>query len=183
MHKTDLSKYDNSFYNPGASFLTRLFWYCINAAVFNTYCPFISIKIFLLKLFGAKVGTGVVIKPRVHIKYPWNLNVGDNVWIGEGVWLDSLGQILIGSNSCISQGAMLICGNHNYTKSSFDLMVRDIKLEDGVWIGAGAYVFGGVTCKSHSVLTAGSIATGDLDVFSIYQGNPAEKIKDRIISE
>lgn len=183
MQKTDLNKFNNSWYNPGASWLTRVLWYCVNAAFFNSYFPFSSIKIFLLKMFGAIVGSGVVIKPKVNIKYPWNITLGDNAWIGENVWLDSLGKIIIGANSCLSQGAMLITGNHNYKKSSFDLMVGDIIVEEGSWIGTGAVVCTGVTCKSHSVLTAGSVATDDLEPYSIYQGNPAVKIKVRNISE
>ncbi|MBI4930116.1 MAG: colanic acid biosynthesis acetyltransferase WcaF [Bacteroidetes bacterium] len=183
MLKTDLSKFNNSWYNPRASWITRVIWYCINACIINSNCPFNFIKIFFLRMFGAKVGSNVVVKPRVNIKYPWNVSIGDNVWIGERVWLDSLGKINIGSNSCISQGAMLICGNHNYKKSSFDLIVGDIILEDGVWIGTGAIVCAGVTCQSHAVLAAGSVATDILEAYSIYQGNPAAKIKERILSE
>lgn len=97
------------------------------------------------------------------------------------MWLDSLGKISIGNNACISQGAMLICGNHNYKKSTFDLIVGNIELEEGTWIGTGAVVCGNVICSSHSVLTAGSVAASNLDAYSIYQGNPAVKIKDRII--
>ncbi|HEY4800243.1 MAG TPA: WcaF family extracellular polysaccharide biosynthesis acetyltransferase [Bacteroidia bacterium] len=182
MVSTDLSKYNNDWYKPGASLLKRMLWYGINACFFNSYCPFYSLKIFLLKIFGAQVGRNVVVKPKVNVKYPWNIAIGDHTWIGEGVWLDSLGKIAIGANACLSQNAMLICGNHSYKKQTFDLIVGDITLEDGVWIGAGAMVCAGVTCKSHAVLTAGSVATNDLESYSIYQGNPAVKVKDRIIS-
>ena len=181
MQKTDLSKYNNLWYKTGASLPIRASWYFINASVINTPCPFNFLKIILLKMFGGQVGKNVTIKPRVNIKYPWNISIGDNAWIGEKVWLDSLGKINIGANSCLSQGAMLISGNHNYKKSTFDLIVGDINLKEGVWIGAGAIVCGGVTCKSHSVLTAGSVASNDLEAYSIYQGNPAVKIKDRVI--
>jgi putative colanic acid biosynthesis acetyltransferase WcaF len=133
----------------------------------------------LLRLFGASVGKGVIIKPRVNIKYPWKLTIGNHVWIGEGVWIDNLGEVSIGDHSCISQGAMLLCGNHNYKKSSFDLMVGDIVLEEGVWVGAHAVVCPGVTCHSHSVLTVKSIATSNLESYTIYQGNPAIKVKAR----
>src|SRR3972149_7919935 len=177
MQKTDLSKFNNSWYNPSASWLTRVMWYCTNACFFNSYFPFYSFKIFLLRLYGTKVGCGVVVKPKVNIKYPWNITIGNHAWIGENVWLDSLGKITVGANSCISQGAMLITGNHNYKKINFDLIVKDIILEEGVWIGAGAIVCAGVTCKSHSVLTAGSVATAHLEAYAIYQGNPAVKIK------
>ena len=78
----------------------------------------------------------MVIKPSVNIKYPWRLTIGSFVWIGEGVWIDNLENVVIGDNVCISQGAMLLCGNHNYKKTTFDLIVGSITLEDGVWVGA-----------------------------------------------
>jgi putative colanic acid biosynthesis acetyltransferase WcaF len=135
----------------------------------------------LLRLFGAKIGKGVNIKPRVHVKYPWNLNIGEFTWIGEDVWIDNLVKVDIGSNVCLSQGAMLLTGNHNYKKTTFDLMVGEIVLNDGVWIGAKAVVCPGVTCHEHSVLSVGSIANSDLEARGIYQGNPAQKVKERVI--
>ena len=124
-----------------------------------------------------QIGKGVVIKPSVNIKYPWKLIVGDHVWIGENVWIDNLAEVFISDNVCISQGAMLLTGNHNYKLSTFDLIIGTITLEDGVWIGAKSVVCPGVKCASHSVLTVGSIATKNLEPYIIYQGNPAIKIK------
>jgi putative colanic acid biosynthesis acetyltransferase WcaF len=181
MEKTDLSKYDNSWYHPGRKVVCIL-WYFINVLFLVSHIiPLSGLKIWLLKLFGAKVGHGVVIKPGVNIKYPWKLVIGDYCWIGEDVWIDSLEQVIIGSNVCISQGAMLLTGNHNYKKSSFDLITRAIHLEDGVWIGAKSIVGPGVRCGSHSILTVGSFTSKDLDAYGIYQGNPAVKVRSREI--
>ncbi len=142
--------------------------------------PFYKIKVFFLALFGASVGKNILIKPNVNIKYPWFLEIGNNVWIGEEVWIDNLGKVLIGNNVCLSQGCMLLSGNHNYSKSTFDLVVKDIVLEDGVWIGARSVICGGSVCHSHSVVSVGSVVTGKLDAMAIYKGNPAIKVKDRI---
>ncbi|NNE56264.1 MAG: colanic acid biosynthesis acetyltransferase WcaF [Flavobacteriales bacterium] len=177
--KTDLSTFDNSWYSPGNP-VKRLLWYYINIMFFKSrWLPISRLKGFILRLFGAKVGKGVIIKPAVNIKYPWLLRIGDHSWIGEGVWIDNLADVSIGSHVCLSQGAMLLCGNHDYSKSTFDLMVGKILLEDGVWIGAQAIVCPGVTCSSHSVLSVKSVATKNLDPYGIYQGNPATKQKDR----
>ena len=124
---------------------------------------------------------GVVIKPKVSIKYPWKLTVGDNTWIGENVWIDNLDTVNIGANVCISQGALILSGNHDYSKTTFDLIVKPITIEDGVWIGAKSIVTQGVVCKSHSVLAVNSVASSNLELYSIYKGNPAEKIRDRKI--
>lgn len=182
MKQTDLLSYNNYPYNPGGTSLTRFLWYIVNALVFNSpLFPFYGVKNFLLRLFGAKIGSEVEIKPRVSIKYPWWLTIGNEVWIGENVWIDSLVPVTIGNNICISQGATLITGSHNYKKTSFDLVTKPIILEDGVWIGAFAIVTAGITAGSHSVLTAGSVATKNLEPYSVYQGNPAVKIRERVI--
>jgi putative colanic acid biosynthesis acetyltransferase WcaF len=115
----------------------------------------------------------------VNIKYPWRLEIGNFVWIGEEVWIDNLGQVKIGDHTCLSQGCLLLCGNHNYRKETFDLMVGDITLEEGVWIGAGAIVGPGVHAASHAVLEAGSVSGKNLDAWTIYRGNPAQRVKSR----
>jgi putative colanic acid biosynthesis acetyltransferase WcaF len=176
---TNLSTYSNTWFNPGAGILKRGVWYILNACFINSPNPFNGLKIALLRTFGASVGTNVTIKPSVNIKYPWRLVIGNSVWIGEQVWIDNLENVQIGNNVCISQGALLLCGNHNYKKSTFDLMTGKIILEDGCWIGARAIVCGGVTCFSHSVLTVNSVTSGNLAEYSIYSGNPAVKVKDR----
>jgi putative colanic acid biosynthesis acetyltransferase WcaF len=177
---SDLSKFNNSWYNPGANILKRCLWYVVNFLIFkSSWLPVSGVKIVLLRMFGASIGKNVNIKPSVNIKYPWRLFIGNYVWIGENVWIDNLDDITIGSNSCISQGAMLLCGNHNYKKESFDLITGKIILEEGVWIGAKAIVCPGVTCHSHSVLSVGSVATHDLEASFIYQGNPALRVKSR----
>jgi len=179
MTKTNLSKFNNSWYHPGGNAIKRLCWYFTNAVWINSAFPINGIKLFLLRLYGAKIGNGVVIKPHVNIKYPWKLEVGNDVWIGEYVWIDNLGEVKMEDNVCVSQGALLLCGNHNYKKEIFDLIVGDITLEQGVWIGAKATVCPGVTCKSHSVLAVGSVATTDLDTYSIYQKKKKKKIRER----
>lgn len=181
---TQLSSYDNSWYNPGGGAAKRILWYFTNVLFFiNPLNPLSGVKVRLLRLFGAKIGKGVVIKPGVNIKYPWNLSVGDYSWIGEDVWIDNLAHVAIGSNVCISQGAMLLCGNHNYKRPTFDLMVKPIVIEDGAWVGAQSTVCPGVTMHSHSVLAVGSIASKDLMPFSVYRGNPAVKVAERVMFE
>lgn len=175
-------EYDNSWYYPGAGFLKRTLWYYCNSLFMHCYWnPLSCLRVFLLRFFGAKIGKHVVIHPNVNIKYPWFLEVDDYVWIGENVWIDNLAKVHIGIGACVSQGAMLLCGNHNYKKTSFDLIVKDIDIQEGAWIGAKSIVCQGVVASPYSMLCAGSVATHDMDSYSIYQGNPAVKIKERVI--
>ncbi|MGB8194355.1 MAG: putative colanic acid biosynthesis acetyltransferase [Chitinophagaceae bacterium] len=183
--KTDLSSYKNDWYKAEikASRFKQIAWYLTNILFFKNSLNISSgLKVSLLRMFGAKVGKGVVIKPSVNIKYPWKLTIGDHAWIGENVWIDNLADVLIGSNACLSQGAMLLTGNHDFTKSTFDLMVKGIVLEEGAWIGAQAMVCPGITCRSHAVLAACSVATKDLEEYKIYQGNPAVEVRERKIT-
>jgi putative colanic acid biosynthesis acetyltransferase WcaF len=181
--KSDLSLFNNSWYNPGNR-IKIIGWYFINVLFFiNPLNPFSGLKRFLLRLFGCQIGKNVLIKPCVNIKYPWLLEIGDNVWIGEKVWIDNLAKVTIGNNVCISQEAMLLCGNHNYKKRSFDLIIGEIHIEDGVWIGAKSIVCPCIKISSHAVLSAGSVANRNLEPYTIYQGNPAIAIRKRNIKD
>ncbi len=174
----NLSKFDNSWYYPGHGLLVRITWYFFNAIFFlNPLNISSNLKIVLLKLFGARIGKGVILKPRINVKYPWNLEIGNNSWIGENVWLDSLAHIKIGNNVCISQGVYLCTGNHNWTDPAFGLIVKPITIKDGTWIATGAIVLPGVTISSHSILTAGSVISKDTEPYMIYSGNPAVPVK------
>lgn len=183
MYKVDLGTFSTSNFDKGANTLKIVMWYFTNALfVRASWNPFMRIKIFFLKIFGAKIGKELVIKNNVNIKFPWKLTVGNNVWLGENAWIDNLDEIIIGNNVCVSQGALLLTGNHDYTLSTFDYRNAPIIIEDGAWIGAKTVVCPGVKVQSHAILTVGSTATKDMEAYGIYQGNPAQKIRIRNIT-
>ncbi|MFI3305854.1 MAG: WcaF family extracellular polysaccharide biosynthesis acetyltransferase [Rikenellaceae bacterium] len=182
MKRVDIASFSANNFEKGAGVAKRLLWFVVNALIVRAaWNPQMGVKLLLLRLFGAEIGRGVVIKDRVNIKSPWQLIVGDNVWLGEGIWIDNLDRVTIGSNVCISQGALLLTGNHDYTSRNFDYRNGAITLEDGVWIGARSIVCPGVRAQSHSILTVGSVATSNLAPYAIYQGNPATKLRTREI--
>lgn len=182
--KVDLSKYDehNIAYKQSidASYLKQLLWFfCSLLFVRNPLIPFSGFRKIVLILFGAKIGKSPRIRPGVIIKFPWKLNMGDNVWLGENCWIDNMEQVIIGSNSCISQGAFICTGNHNFKSPDFELMAKSVVLAEGVWIGARSVVCPGVHAADQSVLTAGSVITTDMESNTVYQGNPAVKKRNR----
>ena len=180
----DLSSFSNPEFDRGAGRIREFLWLLMNLVVFQL-CPLklYGLKCCVLRLFGAKVGRGVAIKPLAKITFPWKLTIGDYVWIGEECWLLNLERIVIGNNVCISQRAFLCAGSHNYKSQKFDLIVKPIIVEDGAWLGAACWVGPGVTVGSHAVLTAGSVAGKNLEPWGIYQGNPAVLVKKREIQQ
>jgi putative colanic acid biosynthesis acetyltransferase WcaF len=179
----DLSTYRTTGFDRGAGKIKEGLWVVISLVLFRL-CPFSfsALKRTVLRAFGANIGCNVTIKPQVKITFPWKLVVGNHVWLGEECWLLNLERISIGDNVCISQRAFLCTGNHNYKSPTFDLIVKPITLEDGCWIGSGGWVGPGVTIGSHAVLTAGSVAAGNLAAWGIYRGNPAAFVKHRVIA-
>ena len=184
-NKVDLQNFkQNKDISGGNNTLKKVVWYFTSAIFFQSnFFPVSSLKVSLLKLFGAKVGKGVNIKPMVYIKFPWRLEIGNHVWIGEKVWIANEALVKIGNHVCISHECLIMTGGHNFKKKYFDVYANPITIEDGVWLGAQSSVGGGITIGSHAVLAMKSVANKDLEPYGIYRGNPAVKVTERKIED
>lgn len=178
---TRLDLFDNSIgLNRGTSKIKEIFWYLTKVVFFLSAMPYpSSLKVKILKWFGANVGTAVVIKPRVNIHFPWKLTIGNHVWIGEEVFILNFEHIAVGNQVCISQRAFLCGGNHDYKIPSMPYRNGPINLNDGCWVGANVFVGPNVTVGVDSVIAAGSVITKSVENNGIYQGNPLRFVKKR----
>lgn len=170
----DLSRAENPTLAGQRGILWQLAWYVTSVLLFESavHLPY-RFKSWLLRCFGADIGAGAVIKPRVRIKYPWFLKLGANVWIGECVWIDNLCEVIIGDNVCLSQGCYILTGNHDYRSITFRRFTRSVAVHDGCWIGAQSIVCPGSVLGAGTVLAAGSVLSGRTEDGAIYRGNPA----------
>lgn len=181
-NSVDLSRPDNSEYQIGRSRFLWAMWHFLGAPVLRSnLLPISSLKTAVLRLFGAKVGRGVYIKPGVRIKFPWYLSIGDHSWIGEDTWIDNLAHVSIGSHVCISQGAYLCTGNHDWTTSNMKLFRRAIVLRDGCWIGARSTICPGVIVDTAAITSVGSVVTKNIPAYQIWGGSPAIYLRHRVI--
>ena len=183
MQKVYLDQFDNSSWKRGRPIVVEFAWMILSFLFVSSPIPGSGHRRWLLRFFGAKIGSAVVIKPSVKIKFPWRLSVGNHTWIGEGVWIDNLNDVRIGSNACISQDAFLCTGSHDWASSRFSLITEPISIGDGAWVSARSVVGPGVTVGEGAVLSLGSIATKDLAPWGIYFGNPVKKVKLRKIKD
>lgn len=164
----------------GRSRMVEAMWYLCKCFLFLTPLPVPSrFKCSVLRLFGARIGKGVVIKPQVKILFPWKLTVGDHAWIGEEAFILNFEPVTIGAHCCISQRAFLCGGSHDYRQREMPYRNGPISVKDGAWVGAQVFVAPGITIGVETVVTAGSVVTRDLPPKMVCSGHPCLPFKER----
>jgi putative colanic acid biosynthesis acetyltransferase WcaF len=164
----DLGAYQRPVIAGNRNPVWRIAWHVCSALLFqNALVLPSSWKAALLRRFGARVGRGLVVRPRVTIKWPWFLALGDHVWLGEQVWIDNHCLVTLGDSVCISQGAYLFTGNHDYDDPGFRFFCKPVTIEDGAWVGAKAIVCPGSVLRRMSVIGAGVVCSGVTDERSV----------------
>jgi putative colanic acid biosynthesis acetyltransferase WcaF len=136
---------------------------------------------FVLRCFGAKIGSHVNVYPSAWIYYPWNLTAGDWSAIGEDALIYNLGPVTLGQKVTISHRAHLCAGTHDYSKADMLLSKPPIVIRDQVWICADAFIGPGVIVGEGAVVGARAVVTKDVEPWSVVAGNPARFLKKREI--
>ena len=177
----DLSIYKTPKGFRGRPKLIVQLWRLTHVLLFKTSPQFLyGWRRFLLRLFGAKIGKKVIIRPNVEITYPWKVSIGDYSWIGDNVSLYSLGEISIGQNTVISQKCYLCTGTHDYSKRDFPISSKKVEIGNSVWLATDVYVAPGITIHDNVVVGARSSVFKNLNKGKLYYGNPTILIKDRV---
>lgn len=166
-----------------SSFIVQL-WWMVQATIFRISPQFFyEWRNVILRIFGAKIGQGVKIRPTTRITYPWFLEIGDNVWVGDDCVFYNLAKISLGNNVALAHNVYLCTGLHDYQKITFDISAKEIIVEDEVWLPNDVFVGPGVRIGKGSVVGARSSVFTGLPEGMICYGNPAKPIKPRIMND
>lgn len=166
----DLAGFTGAGYDKGRPKLVQALWFAaLNLVFYRWWCP-ARLRVIVLRMFGATIGNGVLIRHRVRVLWPWKLTVGDNCWIGEDAWLLNLEPITIGRDVCLSQGAMLCTGSHDRRSPTFEYDNGPITVADGAWVAVRATVLRGVTVGAGATVAAGAIASRDVPPGAVVVG-------------
>ena len=171
-----LSEFRNLGQNDVKIKIRYFLWFFLLQPIFNSRINSNLSRRNILKLMGAKVGRQVVIRSEIKIHFPWNLEIGDNCWIGEEVWFINHEKIKIGSNVCISQRSIICSGGHDYRSASLEYSHKPIEIKDGAWVCLDAKVLPGVTIGECSVVSAGEIARKSVPDYSMLVGGEIRQI-------
>jgi len=172
MRRQNLKEYKTpQSWQRGASIFKEILWVIMFKPIVKSSFPGSQWRRFCLIIFGADLGKGIKFNSSLNVTMPWRLKIGDFCWIGEETWIDNLALVSISENVCISQGVYLCTGNHNYKKTSFDLIVKPIIIDSDVWIGAKSVIGPGYKIGKGSIITLGSVISQNIPENSLYKNN------------
>jgi len=181
MHKVqDLARFQLPPDFRGRSAVVVQLWWIVRDTLFLCSPQFMyGWRNALLRLFGAKIGKGVMLRPTVRITYPWKLKIGDNVWCGDFVELYTLGEIEIGADVVVSQNSYICAASHDHTVPTFDIYTKRVIIEPEVWVAADVFVGPGVRIGRGAVIGARSTLLSDAPEMMIMAGSPAKVVRPR----
>jgi putative colanic acid biosynthesis acetyltransferase WcaF len=183
-NRVRLDLYSQDGYSRGRSGAIVLLWWFVQGTLFRySPHPLYGWRRFLLRLFGARIGKGVLVRATARFTYPWKVAIGDHSWVGDYAEFYSLDRIAVGSHCVISQYAYLCTGTHDMTDERFGLVTSPIRIGDGAWIASGAFVYPGVTVGEMGVAAARSTVTRDIPPCEVHAGTPARYRKHRFAAE
>jgi len=172
-----LSEFTGAGYQRGASLPKQILWLSVSRSILMRWWMPNRVRVAILRAFGAKIAPGVSVRHDVKIHWPWKLTVGKDSWIGEGVWILNLEPVTIGSDTCVSQAAMLCTGSHDRRSPSFEFDNAPIVIGDCVWVAARATVLRGVTVADAATIGAHTVVSRDVPAGATVLATRAEVVE------
>ena len=183
MSKIRTDKFKKEGFNKGAPLYKEIIWIFIKNIFFLSPWPWPSkLKRFLLILFGAKVGIGLYLRPRINIHYPWNLTIGNHCWIGEGSEILNLAPIVLEDYVAIAHFVYITSGSHDIKSKSMKYKNSPILISQGCWIASRSFICPGVHIGEYAVIGAGCIINKNIPPFSVMVSPEALKLCEREIN-
>lgn len=175
-----LDRADRSGFDYGRPAWVVFLWFLVQGTLFR-FSPLLchGFRRWLLRLFGCRVGTGVIVRPRARLHYPWRIEIGDYAAIGDDAWLYSIAPIRIGSHSVISQKCFLCTASHDYTDPFFRTTSAPITVGHGVWLAADVFVAPGVSIGDNAVIGARSGIFENMPAGMLCYGHPCQPVRTR----
>jgi len=182
--RVDMRKYDQSWFDRGRPNGLILLWWLVQAIAFPLSPHFLNgFRCGLLRLFGARIGQGVLIRPTARFTYPWKIEIGDYSWIGDDVVLYSLDDIQIGEHCVISQKSYLCTGSHDLQDPAFGLITAPIAIGNGVWIAADCFIGAGVEIGANAAIGVRSSVLSNMPEGQVCWGTPCKPRYKRVMKE
>lgn len=167
----------------GRSAFAVQLWWLVQASLFRWSPQFAyGFRRWLLRLFGMRIGQGVLVRPSATVTYPWKVAIGDFSWIGDDAVLYSLGEIEIGHHTVVSQRSYVCAADHDHLRVDFPIRARPVRIGDEVWVGTDVFVGPGVTIGRGAVVGARSGVFADLPPAMVCLGTPCRPVKPRRMS-
>src|SRR3954470_7418048 len=175
-----LDLFDNSAIDRGRPRWVEALWILVKCTFFAPTFPWPNrLKRFLLRRFGATIGKGVVIRPRVNIHFPWRFHVGDHCWIGDGCQILNIADVTFESQVALAHEVYVAAGGHDIRSATMKGDHRPILIKSGTWVASRAFVGPGVTIHENCVVGAGAVVMRDIGPAVVVIGNPATVIRPR----
>ncbi len=176
----DLSRFRVPVGFRGRGVVTVQLWRIVQGTLFRHSPDFMfGFRRFLLRLFGARIGHGVLVRPSATITYPWFLEIGDHSWVGYDTVLYNLAPIRIGAHVALAHRVYLCTGLHDVTQPTFDIGAKPIVLEDEAWLANDCFVAPGVTIGHGAVIGARSTVLADMPPAMVCVGYPCRAVRPR----
>jgi putative colanic acid biosynthesis acetyltransferase WcaF len=182
MSSVRLDQFDHSKIDRGRPRVVEMAWILVKCAFFTSNLPWSNaFKRFLLRCFGAKIGAGVVLRPRINIHFPWKLTIGDHCWLGDGCQILNIAPFEMQTQSALAHEVYIAAAGHDIRSATMAAKNEPILIKSGTWVASRAFIAGGVTIEEDCVIAAGAVVTKDVPKGSIVAGNPGVVVKERVI--